>query len=584
MRVRVYLLAPLIALGLVFFYLTSQKASLAPLENYKVFHFLYGPGLAKEVRTSYLKDITDVYLPWKIYLSQGKPNSCKSLVEVRGRKVSIDGITLPDGKCYPLDGVRSNISVDALWILDDWLSFFPAYDLSYLLLLAAIYLSALIFFGGVIGRLGTGAGFFAALFAFSFPLARELQFDGLSQCWPFLLVSVFALHRSFSEEKVRILWLGLSSLLLLVGIWRSTLQGMGMWLLLWAAFAILIIWLHRGSEKKRALLLLLGSIVPVGIISVWMNFPALAVFFSDANRFLPEQSMGAMEVALRRLAALMFSWGNFFYGDLLNGFNTIDLSKSIRPLGGRESFSYDGNAFFTLPFLALFFACCVASEIKKGFSHSLPLKILTAAVVFDILISLSPAYRILYLRFHQWWCLLIVLWFCAYRWRDRPLIKGKHLFIFSASVFLSLQMVAFFLDWNRDWFLARVGREGVLGFEPGVWEARLDAWISRARVMDYYSSVYWFSLIVMWVLYRYRMNRALFLSVCVFSMGLNTFHLNFPQNQKLLGQLLEKLKAEEPSFSVPAGFPGPIHKQNLWLMVGKTPRNIHESLSIVLKE
>lgn len=572
---------PFLTLAAAFGLVIASSRTIAPLDFYRVYPFLYEKGNAASTHSSYLKDINDVYLPWKYYLSEYSPGSCVAEVKGASGSISMPGVDLPGGDCYPLDSVRSNLRSDIFFPLRNLLSFFVSYDLSYFLLLAAVLFSSAWFFGFLFPD---RSWLLASAITASFPIARELQFDGLSQCWPYMFLSLGSAFAALRQERrSRAFAASLcSAAFLFLAIWRSTLQGLGMLPFFWGLTLLLY-----GPGRWRVRLCLALAILPIamsfGLVWYWNS---IQVFYLFQDRFLVENPVSW--VYLRRAAAWIFSWGNFLFGELLTGFNTLDLSKSIRPLGARDHYSYDGASFFLQPVLGFFLFWNLFMEWKEKGLGSNPLRIFAVATLLDFLISVSPLYRLFYFRFHQWWALLSILMFFGMTGIEASRVRLSRYFWAFASVFLICQAAAIWGRAKSEFLLAQLGRQGVLGFEVGVWESRLDRWISRAHALEFYGVMFWLSAILVFLLLRGRYAQR-FAPAALLAAGLvlNVFHFNKPHPTAVFSEVISALRDASPTTKFepkdPEHPPTP-HPQNLWLFVNKIANPVHESLAVPAKE
>jgi hypothetical protein len=581
MKSKLRFILPILFVFFSFFlFLRATDRTIAPLDFYRVYPFLYEQGNAAKTHSSYLKDINDVYLPWKFYLSEYRPGQCSAKVENKQGSIIVQGIHLPGNACYPLSSVRSNLLADIFFPLRLFVDFFAAYDLSYFLLLSAIFFSCGWFFSLLFP---SSAWFLAAAFTASFPLARELQFDGLSQCWPYIFLSLGCAFSGMKAEKraLAFVFLLASVFFLFIGLWRSTLQGLGLLPFFWG---LALLFYGPGPWKKR--LAVCCAVLPFALaLGIYAYVDSMQIFFLFQDRFLVETPVSF--VYLRRAVAYFFSWGQFFFGELLTGFNTLDLSKSIRPLGARDHYSYDGASFFLQPYLAICLAWFVFCEWKDiGWRASKPLRILFAAIAIDFLVSVSPLYRLFYFRFHQWWMLFSVLIFlgsCEIDLRKIP----TRIYLWSvAALFSFCQLAAIAGHFSAGFLLDLLGRQGVLGFEVGAWESRMERWIWRAHGLEFYALVFWVASLLVFYIYRSHARFAP-TALLISGLALNTFHFNWPHSTKIFIDVRNALVRISPETVIlpkdPEHPPTP-HPQNLWLLVNKPAVPVHESLAVPARE
>jgi hypothetical protein len=89
------------------------------------------------------------------------------------------------------------------------------------------------------------------------------------------------------------------------------------------------------------------GIVFVLLISCWFYQGSIHLFLASTKVFLKRVPMGLVEQSLRRLLAWCFSLLHGYFGDMIFSFDTMDFSKVVKTLGGRENYSYDNTVFFS---------------------------------------------------------------------------------------------------------------------------------------------------------------------------------------------------------------------------------------------
>lgn len=553
--------------------------TVAPVEILRIYPELYQVGDARRLHSAYLKDIVDVYLPWKFYLSEYSPDACEFKLAYRGRDFHLDGVRLPGGECYPLKAVRHHIYWDIFFPLRKLLGFFAAYDLSLWLFLGFFFGGALAFFAHLSQRLNLApwaTWFSAASLTGSFPVAREWQFDGPILGLPFLFFSLAAFLRSFSGNISRrrsFAWQAVSAGLLFLALFRTTPQGLGIYLMIY--LFTLLIWARQWSARALWAICWIGGIATLG--ALWAHRDGLILFLHGARGFVPDGNFGYGFVFVRRTGAFLSSIANFIAGDLLWGFNTIDFTKVFRPLGAREFFSYDGANFFLNPL------CSVVSITGLVFfRRSLPRPLwlgVVAALALSYLVVITPLYNLLYFRFHQWW--LAITFSITSAWllsvigaSDRRKLIQPALSLLTVVVLaLAFSLV---VEMRKGQIMAALGSDGLLGFEAGFWESRFAAWMARARFSDFYSLAYLalgaFSL---WAIHKGW--KAAFAPLALGSgIALNILYFNLPQDPQPFWQMIERLKT--PSQNTQSALTRHRKAGNLKLLLNQWPAQIRESL------
>ncbi len=569
---RLYSIAyiPLLFLVASFATVISLHKTIAPVDIYTLKAPLYSPGNALKVKNTYLTDINEVYLPWKYYLYAFHPQTCVTLVTSRFMTTTMSGVLLPQGICYPLDGVRLYLFKDIFWPLTKFLDFFTAYDLSYLLSLIFIYLAALFFFSCLLGENPLAITLCSATLTTSFPIARDLQYEGLSQTLPLLMISLGLSLLALRRKNIFLL--GASFVTLFLSTTRSSLQSLGFIYLFFFVFCVCWFWPEiKKAGRKFMQLSFIGLFLAV-FFSCWYHQQAIQLFLSESQKFLPtSQSPFGLQL-FKRIVAFLFSSAQFFLGDFLFSFNTIDFSKILGNLGTRDYFSYDGNNFFANPLVAFYMSITLFNWKKlKHFP-------VAWIVIVDFLVFASPIYRILYFRFHQWWMLINILLVFGFVFKEdiKPFANMRKNAVAVGTFMIFLGCMFFILTLGKTTILAKIGQGGTMGFEKGFWPLHLERFVMRVSLRDYYSLIFLGTAIGGAWLANKKWNRSLIGLITASGLVLNIFFYNFPQNRKVFFDYKEVLM-RTPDIKSNG-------HDNVNLLINRPARQIYESLFYDLPE
>lgn len=555
-----------------------------PLDLYMVSQQLYREGEAKKIKNSYIADIVEIYLPWKYYLAQ-YPERIGCEAQIKGKvATSISpGVKLPQGECYPLQAVHHYIFTDLYFPLRILFSLFAAYDLSYLGLLLAIYISFFYFFKQISVFIFSGRktelhfiAIGAALATFSFPVARDLQYDGLSQSLPFLLISLGIFCRYRQEENF--FSLCASILFLFFAITRSSLQALGFCLLFWVTFNL--VWHFNFIKERSSRVVYAGMGVTCALLSgLYFHRLGILVFLNQSQSFLPQNGVPVLVQVIKRFCGLLFSWAEFLLGPNLFSFDTVDFSKILNPMGAREYFSYDGNSFFIHPMVSILFLGFVVGALTKRDFRWRGWKILIWIVVVDAAIILLPTYKIFYFRFHQWWMLtnLSLLVLMMFENLDHFRIPWKSI-VFGVVGLVFLGIMAHL---QSEKLLFAMAGKGKLGFEAGFWEHRLNTWIARLMLQDFISWAFWLSGITGLFLVQKKQNYLVLILIVFSGLYLNTFHYNSIQSIDPYDTFVNYMK--DHSVGDWKEKPGIELAPNVNLLVDKPVSSLYESLGTRLE-
>jgi hypothetical protein len=82
---------------------------------------------------------------------------------------------------------------------------------------------------------------------------------------------------------------------------------------------------------------------------------------------------------------------------------------------------------------------------------------------------------------------------------------------------------------SKSFLLQKFDHQGVLGFESGTWEVRVNKWMRRIIFTDYYSVAFLaFGIAGVWLYLKKKWNLLMFV-LALSGLALTTFHFNFPQ-------------------------------------------------------
>lgn len=565
-------------LFLTFSWKSLGNKTIAPLDLYGVSKDLYQSGGARQIENGFLTDIADQFLPWKYYLTQYNPKSCQS----RGYGETdwlIDGILLPQGLCYPLGGSRPYTMRDSIRPLARVFSFFTAYNFSYFFSLCFLYFACFFFFreflkresdnnelNGVLSILG------AILFSGSYIVARDLQADGMSQAIPYLLISLLFFSKSLRSNTVPFTLM--SFFFLFYASVKSSIQILPFSFLFWTLFVI--VWFYKELNgftlKKWFSCIALGTLALLA--SLYVHWPSLTMFQALQSGYLIQSQESIVVITAKKLAALILSYGHFVFGDLIFAFDTVDFSKSIGNLGARDGTTYDYLTYFVNPWFGFAFTALVFQKIRTKEFDNVSRRLIWFLVI-DVIVVLSPIYRIVYLRFHDWWMLTItiltLLSFCS---RETKAINIKYcvpIFILGLTLMAGVVYIKF------DYILAGLEGRGTFGFESGYWSWRMEKWLHRISLRDGYSWGYWLSAAFGgYFLWKKEFRKLVILSA-VFALTLTTFRVNSFHSVNHFVRLQERLMNIENTIQDNA-VPGRKMESNVFLFVNKPTPWIYESL------
>jgi hypothetical protein len=579
MKNKIYLFIPALIIVASYLIVNVQDKTIIPVDIFKITPELYQPGNGLLVHNHYLLDYAKLYLPWKFYLAEGHPLKCVTETEGPFHIKNVSGVIFPGGYCYPLSAVRSYTQFDSVYFFSPFTSFFTAYNLSYLFATVFFYFSFCFFFWCFFYSESEidSQGYFlisllSALTATCFTFARDLQSDGLSQCMPYVAVGLGFVKLSFKKSKFFVFGAGI---FLFLGIIRSSLQALGFCPLFFFLFASL--WIFREELKQKSVIAL--NLLSIGLATgfgVLFNISSLDIFLSRIHKFVPTTAVSAPLAAGKKIIVLGFSILQFLFGDLISSFSTIDFSKALGSLGARDYLSYDWTTFFINPLVSLFFILALFStrENRKRI-----LMLLLPVFSIDIIVLLLPTYRILYFRFHQWWLITNFLYVMGIFVRERGFaFSSRRSIIKVMGLFLVIILGLYLLvSINQDQLIARLGRGGMLGFEPGYWDVHVH---NLLRLLSFRSSYPWIFVLSFSSLFFINRNLKAGALVLVTLSGLllNTFFINFPQSTQPFYDYQRALKEKSPISSRGMSF-----EDNVKLFVNEKPCTFYESLEIPIE-
>jgi hypothetical protein len=492
-------IAPL-TLALLWLGKISAGFSIFPTDTYGAYKGWYERGNAAKVTNHYSLDINFIYFPWKYYLAThaGADLACETSAPplTLGHK----GVKLPDASCFPLATSRPYTVLDPRRCLEKALPFFVGYDLGYLLLALAVWLSVLAALWrmqfslvpmvvGAAASLGT------------FWVSKELQYDQYSFPVPFLYLAIACL---VGAEKRRIPnWrYGLFAGLLLLVLLSTSLQGI---LLCGFGFAIVVIsyFAARGWPRYRDfwLWVLFAAAIAYGIV-LWLISPSIGDFLDQSRRYvsvtspLYELILIPKRAILSVLILVMIPTAN-----ILGSFDTIDPWKILGSFGGREYVSvdtltnYSGSLYaLLLVFIGLF--SWRNYKTWRGLWRSPALRFWSVSFGLAWLVCVLPTYKVVYFRLIQFTLGLGAPIFVAFALEQLFRVRPQRLFASYRLLF-----VGWISLWGLLWMasqvaktsglkalvLEKLGQGGILGFEPGFWDQRYHRFVERLSLQDHYA-------------------------------------------------------------------------------------------------
>ena len=608
-RLAFFCLFPALLLTLVMTALLVGKKTIAPVSFYLAASGLYEMGYFQKIPNHYISDIVNQFIPEKYYLTQLHPSACRTKVTCcDGFQQPTWGVTLPQGFCYPLGGVRPYIAQDSILFFAKFFSFFTAYGLSYLFLLLSLFFSVFYLFYEMLNihriaekenLLGLAA-LGSTLFVTSFPVARDLQFDSLAQSFPFFALFLGVFLRACHKKRLSLVLL--AAAFLYFCILRSTLQDVLINAML--AVAIILLFfrelLFSALKRIRFLGVILIGLAAAGGLGILYHLPSITIFLISPKRFIVNRPLSVSQFIFRRSMGYLFSVIQFFFGEFFSSFETLDPSKALGLLGAQEYFSYDWNSFFLNPAVSIcFFAVFIALLSKRSGSklsakQKSILKITICGTLIDYLLILTPLYRYIYFRFHAFFCVLLFtflfLAFVADLQRDwfRRRLGFLSFIIVAGLVFTGVWFLG-----HQEFLLSKVlGAspfdetsiyKGTFGFDPGFWPSHVAAYARRLSFLDFYSLGFLATSLCSVFLFRKRYVPFLIPLVAISGILLNTFHYNYPQPIDPFYTFLKKVEAD-PSILEPSTRKGFSLYENSKLMLNLPPRQVHESLEYHLPE
>lgn len=573
---------PFLVLVLVFTFLIATNRTILPLDIFDLADFRYEQGNAKQIKNSYTVDLVGQYLPWKYYLIEGQPKPC-DWPHAKNRRI-IDGIELPQGDCYPLEAVRANIYFDSIYIFSKFSTFFTAYNLSYLALLLFFLAIAIGSFREFF-RSNSGSDLernflpilLGVAFVGSFPVARELQYDGPVAGIPFLLLASALGYRELQKDRNWILLFAVGIFLSLAMV-KATLQSLALYPIIFS-LVLGMIWIQTERSIKTLgpyFLVMILSLIP----AIFHYRDSIELFLQGTAVFLPDKDLSSLRIVFNRALAVFFAMVNFFTGDLFFSFDTIDFSKIVGELGTRERYSYDGVSFFSH-----FFVAILALVVFKGVKTNNKLKKQSLLFLsFVLLIVFSPLHKIVYFRALQWSALFFVFVLIALNGKNINWERFRRVSFILLGIIGGACLVAGVLsNLTEETILAQLegANRGLLSFESGFWCYRFSEWQERVFGMDIYVWVFFVSSISIVVLtkqiHQAGARFAVLMILTISTLLLNTFHYNPPHKTDGFSSVLESIERNPRDKRVKQIFYFP---ENINLLVGQPARRIDESLAI----
>jgi hypothetical protein len=478
----------------------SAGFSIFPTDTYGAYKGWYERGNAAKVTNHYSLDINFIYFPWKYYLASHSGADLACETSAPPFTLGHQGVKLPDGSCFPLATSRPYTVLDPRRYLEKALPFFVGYDLGYLLLAIAVWLSVL----AALWRMQFSLApvvVGAAVSVGTFWLSKELQYDQYSFPVPFLYLAIACLVGAEKRRLFRWRYVLFAGLLLLA-LLSTSLQGI---LLCGGGLAIVLIsyFIARGWPWYRDfwLSVLFAAGIAYGIV-VWLISPSIGDFLDQSRRYvsvsspLHELILVPKRAILPILTLVMIPTAN-----ILGSFDTIDPWKILGWFGGREYVSvdtltnYSGSLYALLVvFVALF--SWQNYKTWRGLWRSPALRFWSVSFGLAWLVCVLPTYKLVYFRLIQFTLGLGAPIFVAFAFEQLLRIRPRRLF---ASY--KLLVVGWVSLWGLLWTASRVvktsgvkalvlrklGQGGILGFEPGFWEQRYQRFVGRLSLQDHYA-------------------------------------------------------------------------------------------------
>ena len=478
----------------------SAGCSIFPTDTYGAYKGWYERGNAAKVTNHYSLDINFIYFPWKYYLATHAAADLACETSAPLFTLGHKGVKLPDGTCFPLATSRPYTVLDPRRCLEKALPFFVGYDLGYLLLAIAVWLSVLVAlwrmqFGLVPMVLGAAASLG------TFWLSKELQYDQYSFPVPFLYLAIACLA---GAEKGRLPgWhYGAFGGLVLLSLLSTSLQGI---LLCGFGFAIVVIsyLVARGWPRYRDFWLW-ASIAAASAYAIVLCLisPSIAAFLGQSQRYVSVTSSLQELILIPKRAMLpILTLVILPTANILGSFDTIDPWKILGWFGGREYVSvdtltnYSGSLYaLLLVFVGLF--SWQNYKTLRGLWRSPALRFWSVSFGLAWLVCVLPTYKLVYFRLIQFTLGLGAPIFVAFVVEQLLRVRPRRLF---ASY--KLLVVGWVILWGLLWMasqvaktsglkalaLRKLGQGGILGFEPGFWEQRYQRFVERLSLQDNYA-------------------------------------------------------------------------------------------------
>jgi hypothetical protein len=516
---RALLLGAITPLTLALLWLGKVSAgfSIFPTDTYGAYKGWYEPGNAAKVTNHYSLDINFIYFPWKYYLATHSIADLSCETSAPPLTLGHYGVKLPDGSCFPLATSRHYTVLDPRRCLEKVLPFFVGYDLGYLLLGIAVWLSVLaalwrMQFGLVPMVLG------AAVSLGTFWLSKELQYDQYSVPAPFLYLAMACL---VGAEKGRIpKWrYGLFGGFVFLVLLSTSLQGV---LLCGVGFAIVLIGYFVARDWPRYRDFWGWVLLAAGIayaVAIWLISPSIGAFLDQSQRYVSVTSpVQELILVLKRVILPVLILVMIPTGNMLGSFDTIDPWKILGSFGGREYVSgdtltnYNGSLY---ALLLIFVALFTWQNYKnwRGLWRSPALRFWGVCFGLAWLVCVLPTYKLVYFRLFQFTLGLGAPIFVAFAVEQLLRVRPQRLF---ASY--KLLVVGWVSLWGLLWISSRavktfglkpvvlrqLGQGGILGFEPGFWEQRYERFLARLSLQDRYAiTLLCVQLLLLFLLYLY---------------------------------------------------------------------------------
>ncbi|MCC6277858.1 MAG: hypothetical protein IT289_08100 [Oligoflexia bacterium] len=559
-------------LFVVFVLLSIKELTLTPVDLFLTSPELYKPGAAQKVNNTFVTDVADVLVPWKFYLSANQNISCDGVIHSRLGTFAFEGVKLPQGLCYPWEWTRPYSRWDSFWLTSRFVGFFDALNWSQFFLLTFFYFSSVFFFSHLLPASAESrlAVLGAVLLTTSQAVTRDLQYDVFVASMGFMMLAVGCLFRSDAGKKSN--WLFLSWGLLTAAFAKTSIQGVVIVTLM--VLALLIIqkgWPYVVEVLKR-------SPFPIALVLVFLFFyfkGSGIIFLSYPSEFLPSGSQNFLVLEAKKTLAFGQSILTAIWGPILWSFDSLDPFKLYGGFGGREYPSYDNIVVILGPVgAALGLLLINLRAIRFGTKWRIILAI-------SLVLILTPAYRYLYFRFHQWWISMMIVALVleslvseSHSESERPI---KRVGFLAALVMVVPLILAFFGNLYEPQLRHALVGKGIFGFETGYWDQRLATAMARWKLANFWSWLWIGSMVLTWYLHKAKKLNGLVVLATLSGLGASTFYYNRPQS-RVPFELYRTAEIRTPTLG--ADLNGRRFPPNIGLLRNQPVAGIYDSLTV----